>query len=178
MAKALDKNLRRCVMKKLLLISLILILGVSGFSVAISVGIGFNLDMSSGSVVTPFFLHFAAGIPLIQGVIHSYIFSFNWSSLVVKGFSIPEHTYLGVQTRIPVYKSLYVKGQLFWSLNHIFAVAGGDRAIAGTPLYSRIGFGSYFSKVGLDAGFDGYWQLDPRSIVPFARPYISVDYSF
>jgi len=178
MAKALDKNLRRCVVKKLLLISLILILGVSGFSVAISVGIGFNLDMSSGSVVTPFFLHFAAGIPLIQGVIHSYIFSFNWSSLVVKGFSIPEHTYLGVQTRIPVYKSLYVKGQLFWSLNHIFAVAGGDRAIAGTPLYSRIGFGSYFSKVGLDAGFDGYWQLDPRSIVPFARPYMSVDYTF
>jgi len=178
MAKALDKNLRRCVVKKLLLISLILILGVSGFSVAISVGIGFNLDMSSGSVVTPFFLHFAAGIPLIQGVVHSYIFSFNWSSLVVKGFSIPEHTYLGVQTRIPVYKSLYVKGQLFWSLNHIFAVAGGDRAIAGTPLYSRIGFGNYFSKVGLDAGFDGYWQLDPRSIVPFARPYISVDYTF
>ena len=165
-------------MKKLLLISLILILGVSGFSVAISVGIGFNLDMSSGSVVTPFFLNFAAGIPLIQGVIHSYLFSFNWSSLVVKGFSIPEHTCLGVQTRIPVYKSLYVKGQLFWSLNHIFAVAGGDRAIAGTPLYSRIGFGSYFSRVGLDAGFDGYWQLDPRSTVPFARPYISVDYTF
>ena len=165
-------------MKKLLLISLILILGVSGFSVAISVGIGFNLDMSSGSVVTPFFLHFAAGIPLIQGVIHSYIFSFNWSSLVAKGFSIPEHTYLGVQTRIPVYKSLYLKGQLFWSLNHIFAVAGGDLAIAGTPLYSRIGFGSYFSKVCLDAGFDGYWQLDPRSTVPFARPYISVDYTF
>lgn len=164
--------------KKLLLISLILILGVSGFSVAVSVGIGFNLDMSSGSVVTPFFLQFAAGIPLIQGVIHSYIFSFNWSSLVVKGFSIPEHTYIGVQTRIPVYKSLYLKGQLFWSLNHIFAVAGGDRAISGTPLYSRIGFGSYFSKVGLDGGFDGYWQLDPRSTVPFAKPYISVDYTF
>ena len=54
-------------MKKLLLISLILILGVSGFSVAISVGIGFNLDMSSGSVVTPFFLHFAARDTLDPG---------------------------------------------------------------------------------------------------------------
>lgn len=165
-------------MKKLLLISLISTLGVSGFSVAVSVGIGFNLDMSSGSVVTPFFLQFAAGVPLIRGVIHSYIFSFNWSSLVVKGFSIPEHTYLGLQTRTPIYKRLYVKGQLFWSLNHIFAVASGDRAIAGTPLYSRIGFGSYFSKVGLDGGFDGYWQLDPVSTVPFARPFISVDYTF
>ncbi|MGC9321667.1 MAG: hypothetical protein ACP5FY_05430, partial [Kosmotogaceae bacterium] len=164
--------------KKLLLISLISTLGVSGFSIAVSVGIGFNLDMSSGSVVTPFFLQFAVGVPLIRGVIHSYIFSFNWSSLVVKGFSIPEHTYLGLQTRIPIYKSLYVKGELFCSLNHISAVGGGDRAIAGTPLYSRIGFGSYFSKVGLDGGFDGYWQLDPVSTVPFARPSISVDYTF
>jgi len=178
MMKAPDKALRRCVVKKILSISLILILGVSGFSVAISIGIGFNLDMASGSIDTPFFLQFAAGIPLIQGVIHSYIFSFNWSSLVVKGFSIPEHTYLGVRMRIPIYESLYLKGQLFWSLNHIFAVTGGDRAIAGTPLYSRIGFGSSFSKVFLDGGFDGYWQLDPRSTVPFARPYISVDYSF
>ncbi|CCU85889.1 MULTISPECIES: hypothetical protein [Mesotoga] len=165
-------------MRKLVVVSIITILSVYGFSMAVSVGIGFNLDMSSGALVTPVFIQFSAGIPYLQGTIHAYVFSFDWSSLVVKGFSLPDHTYLGIQTKITVHKSIYVKGQIFWSLKHITSLIGGERTMAGTPLYTRIGLGSNVSSIGLDAGFDGYWQLEPSSTVPFARPYLLVNFTF
>ncbi|MBN2219736.1 MAG: hypothetical protein JW697_05615 [Kosmotogaceae bacterium] len=165
-------------MRRLVVLLIVTILSVCGFSMAVSAGIGFNLDMSSGALVTPVFIQFSAGIPFLAGTIHAYVFSFDWSSLVVKGFSLPDHTYLGIQTKITVHKSIYVKGHIFWSLKHIISLIGGERTIASTPLYTRIGFGSDFSSIELDAGFAGYWQLDPPSTVPFARPYLVVDFTF
>ena len=54
-------------MRKLVVVSIITILSVYGFSMAVSVGIGFNLDMSSGALVTPVFIQFSAGIPYLRG---------------------------------------------------------------------------------------------------------------
>ena len=164
-------------MKKLTLIS-VLVLSAMVFSIAFNVGIGVNLDMSSGSVETPVFAELSVGTPLIRGVVQSYIFSFNWSSFVVKGFSIPDHSYIGLVATPGVFNNFYVRLQLYWSLNHIFQIIEGSRKPQSTPLYSRIGFGSYIGKFTLDGGFDGYWILEPLNTVPFARPYLALDYSF
>ncbi len=118
------------------------------------------------------------GTPLIRGVVQSYIFSFNWSSFVVKGYSIPDHSYIGLVATPGVFNNFYVRLQLYWSLSHLFQIIEGSRKPQGTPLYSRIGFGSYIGKFVLDGGFDGYWILEPLNTVPFARPYLALDYSF
>jgi len=148
------------------------------FSIAFNVGIGFNLDMSSGSLETPVFAELSVGTPLIRGVVQSYIFSFNWSSFVVKGYSILDHSSIGLVATPGVFNNFYVRLQLYWSLSHLFQIIEGSRKPQGTPLYSRIGFGSYIGKFMLDGGFAGYWILEPFSAVPFARPYLALNYSF
>lgn len=164
-------------MKKLLLIP-VLVLSTMVFSIAFNVGIGFNLDMSSGSLETPVFAELSVGTPLIRGVVQSYIFSFNWSSFVVKGYSILDHSSIGLVATPGVFNNFYVRLQLYWSLSHLFQIIEGSRKPQGTPLYSRIGFGSYIGKFMLDGGFAGYWILEPFSAVPFARPYLALNYSF
>lgn len=164
-------------MKKLLLIP-VLVLSAMVFSIAFNVGIGFNLDMSSGSLETPVFAELSVGTPLIRGVVQSYIFSFNWSSFVVKGYSILDHSSIGLVATPGVFNNFYVRLQLYWSLSHLFQIIEGSRKPQGTPLYSRIGFGSYIGKFMLDGGFAGYWILEPFSAVPFARPYLALNYSF
>ena len=164
-------------MKKLLLIP-VLVLSAMVFSIAFNVGIGVNLDMSSGSVETPVFAELSVGTPLIRGVVQSYIFSFNWSSFVVKGYSILDHSSIGLVATPGVFNNFYVRLQLYWSLSHLFQIIEGSRKPQGTPLYSRIGFGSYIGKFMLDGGFAGYWILEPFSAVPFARPYLALNYSF
>jgi len=163
--------------KKLLLIP-VLVLSTMVFSIAFNVGIGFNLDMSSGSLETPVFAELSVGTPLIRGVVQSYIFSFNWSSFVVKGYSILDHSSIGLVATPGVFNNFYVRLQLYWSLSHLFQIIEGSRKPQGTPLYSRIGFGSYIGKFMLDGGFAGYWILEPFSAVPFARPYLALNYSF
>ncbi len=166
-------------MKKSLLLAIVVVVSAALFGISLHVGVGVNLDMSSGDVITPFFAQISVGTPVVRAIVHSYIFSMNWSNFVVKGYSIPGHSYAGIVLTPVVFNSLYVKGQFFWSLKHLADIAGGKRTPAGTPLYSRIGFGSYLgNNFMLDGGFDGYWQLNPRSLVPFARPYLALDYIF
>jgi len=80
--------------KKLLLIP-VLVLSAMVFSIAFNVGIGFNLDMSSGSLETPVFAELSVGTPLIRGVVQSYIFSFKWSASWVRGHRISTSPSIG-----------------------------------------------------------------------------------